>query len=541
MTNRDLGRMGESTFALWCSSENLAFNQAKVDKTGWDFFVEWPRTFGTNFPRDMQETPIECRIQVKATDGRSRKWKIKLSNLERLTKALTPVFFCFIEFDGTANAKAAYIVHLDDSLIGKILKKIRQLESENPEKLLNQVEVNISYGDEHRFDDLSGKGVKEIIENYLIDGMSKYIERKKNWLSTLGFEKGRYRLTFTVDEENHNNILNASLGAEASVLVSNVKAFHLRFDVALQDEINSVEKAILKINPRPKLVLATFRKDSVSSPVSFNAEIYIPPKLLFGRSESFLIGVKTQYFHYIMGGVENSSLNISLDHEKNLPFGEITKVLKLVGIVLESEAPLLDITSQDVDFPLPSGLSIPLTRGYSQDEMEESFPAQKQDIIYLRNLLDKLASILIKFDVPFQDVEVSINNIVDAECNILAFYNLVVVHNEITFGAPPSEKIETYTDQRFAQTLLAILSIGNYHLGCCACMVGPAEVHGNQLSNIWIEDLILDSERLMVKQGGFSEVEINTALDSFENSLEFDEQRIQRLGGMAFRMTPAGL
>lgn len=39
---RDLGLMGESTFSLWCAEVGLIPNGSQIDKTGWDFFVEFP-------------------------------------------------------------------------------------------------------------------------------------------------------------------------------------------------------------------------------------------------------------------------------------------------------------------------------------------------------------------------------------------------------------------------------------------------------------------------------------------------------------------
>lgn len=109
---RDLGQMGESTFSLWCGQAGLIANGSQVDRTGWDFFVEFPFT-GSTDPIRLHDPAIECKIQVKATDKTDRKLPIKLSNLRRLITAPMPAFFVFIEFDGRNVAQRAFLVHVD--------------------------------------------------------------------------------------------------------------------------------------------------------------------------------------------------------------------------------------------------------------------------------------------------------------------------------------------------------------------------------------------------------------------------------------------
>jgi hypothetical protein len=55
---RDLGTMGESTFSLWCSQAGLIPNGSKIDRTGWDFYVEFPST-STKSPDDLHAAALE--------------------------------------------------------------------------------------------------------------------------------------------------------------------------------------------------------------------------------------------------------------------------------------------------------------------------------------------------------------------------------------------------------------------------------------------------------------------------------------------------
>ncbi|NJL69034.1 MAG: hypothetical protein HC894_24655 [Microcoleus sp. SM1_3_4] len=83
---RDIGRMGENIFQFWCNSVGLTANGSKVDKRGWDCFVEFPNNSSGVIPRDLVPKPIECKVQVKSTDLKKKGEDIKLSNLESLVE-----------------------------------------------------------------------------------------------------------------------------------------------------------------------------------------------------------------------------------------------------------------------------------------------------------------------------------------------------------------------------------------------------------------------------------------------------------------------
>jgi len=75
---RDLGLMGESVFSLWCGDAGIIPNGSQIDKTGWDFFVEFPFK-NENDPDKVHNAALECKVQVKATDKTERKLSITLS------------------------------------------------------------------------------------------------------------------------------------------------------------------------------------------------------------------------------------------------------------------------------------------------------------------------------------------------------------------------------------------------------------------------------------------------------------------------------
>lgn len=113
MQERDLGSMGETLFMQLCATVGLICNSSSKDSAGWDFIVDFPTQFATHPMIDKSASPIECKVQVKATDGSSKKVQITLSNMMRLCRSKLPAFFFFIEYNGENNPQAVYIRHVD--------------------------------------------------------------------------------------------------------------------------------------------------------------------------------------------------------------------------------------------------------------------------------------------------------------------------------------------------------------------------------------------------------------------------------------------
>ncbi len=272
--------MGESTFCLWCGDAGLIPNGSRIDKTGWDFFVEFPFESVTDTPIDMQGAALECKVQVKATDKTDRKLQIKLSNLRRLITAQMPAFFIFIEFDETESAKSAFLVHIDNDLISKVLKRLREIDQSDQENDFNKRTMTIFYDDSHRLPSLDGVGLKKAILGHINGTIEEYISKKKKYLESTGFEDGFAQMHFTTSgEENLEKLLNVSLGIEKDVEVSNFTGVHCRFGILGKKPFVSVESAKLSMpNLQPTASgKVRFKESKLSPGISFDARLYISP------------------------------------------------------------------------------------------------------------------------------------------------------------------------------------------------------------------------------------------------------------------------
>lgn len=295
---RDLGVMGESTFILWCAEVGLIPNGSKIDKTGWDFYVEFPFNTSTD-PAEIHKSAFECKIQVKATDNNERKLSITLSNLRRLITAQMPAFFVFIEFDGASTAQRGFIVHVDNELISKVLKRLHELEQSDKNNSFNKRTMTIHYNESHLIENLNGNCLKKALLNHIGDDMAEYVANKKSHLESTGFEDGFAHLTFiTEGEDNLKKLIDVSIGIEEEVDISHFKVTKTRFGIASKAPFINNEVGMFQmpnITPLSKGVVR-FKEDKLSAGISFNSKLYSSPFNVMVADELKKIRIEGEFF-----------------------------------------------------------------------------------------------------------------------------------------------------------------------------------------------------------------------------------------------------
>ncbi|WXG58864.1 MAG: hypothetical protein ROD09_09860 [Candidatus Sedimenticola sp. (ex Thyasira tokunagai)] len=266
--------MGESTFSLWCADVGLIPNGSQVDKTGWDFFVEFPFSSEVS-THEIHKSAFECKVQVKATDQNKRRLSITLSNLRRLITAQMPAFFVFIEFDGEDTAQRAFVVHIDNSLISKVLKRLHKLEQSDKDNNFNKRTMTIHYDNSHLLERLNGECLKQCLLTHIGDNIADYIASKKAHLESTGYEGGFGQMTFTTEgEDNLKTLIDVSLGIEKQVDVSKFKGVNTRFGIRSKNtfvdaEGGKLEMPGLKPNADGKI---RFREDKLAPGLSFGRQ-----------------------------------------------------------------------------------------------------------------------------------------------------------------------------------------------------------------------------------------------------------------------------
>ncbi|MGI9920492.1 MULTISPECIES: hypothetical protein [Vibrio harveyi group] len=307
----NLGALGEDTLAKWCREVGIVItSSAHEDVNGWDSFLEFPY-LKTDLPRDLQSTPIECKVQVKSTQGKRGKCDIKLSALKRLVNYNSPAFILFLEFseDSLPHLESAYLVHVDESLIHRVLKKVRKNDISKAPKELNKLVITVNYDEKVKLRSTHASEFVDKVLTHIPSGMDKYQENKKAIIKTTGYGESGFSFSFKAEpSEIQNHLKDSYLGYQpvpinVSESITKDNRFDLSEGAVVIEESQNAQVTItpnvsgqcnLKVRTTPYSPAITFLTDIVHK-VCITAH----DTGLFLRSDLFSIeiSVKEGEFH----------------------------------------------------------------------------------------------------------------------------------------------------------------------------------------------------------------------------------------------------
>lgn len=303
--SRDLGDLGEVHFSAWCAEVGLIANPAIRDKMGWDFIVEFPFTHEISGLHIHQSTP-RCKIQVKATDGQKRKLSVSMANLRKLAVDPYPCFYVFIEFDGSNRPTRAFLRHMDEDLIERIL--------EIAATTANQT-FTVHYDESHLLDDLSGKALSNKIKAYLGTDLWNYVEQKKHFLESVGYTDNEFSLDFkVVGDKGLDEMIDLSIGLKKSTQICDITASRKRFG---QEEIlpklssAKAELSMPELKPFAKAKLI-FRQGSIANDYRFDVDVYVPNFLIDFSHPKFKARFVASFFEMTVSKAEKT-MNFEVD------------------------------------------------------------------------------------------------------------------------------------------------------------------------------------------------------------------------------------
>ncbi|MEG4807216.1 hypothetical protein QUA79_06895 [Microcoleus sp. F8-D1] len=507
---RNIGRMGESIFGFWCACVGLTANISQVDETGWDFFVEFPCDSSSVSPRDMLPTPIECKIQVKSTDGTRKKTPITLSNLERLIKAQIPAFFCFIEFDGKNEAQAVYLVHVGKDIIEKTLKTIRKLDSKGERDRLNKHEITIKYTDNNRLTETTGESLKRAIEEHIPGTLKEYISDKSKLLDTLGFEDGKGEFTITMSGSDPvGEMVDLSLGLCKEVYINKSIGYHKRFEILSEDQRLSSEGAILRIEAKPEPAILKFKEFKFSPGIELSADLYLSPFINQFLPEQYLkFRVKSTMFELIFEPF-NRQLKYSFhfpDDRRNY-LNELKIHLKVFTLLKKASHPLVLEVSDKAKKRTPISFNISVS-----DEIDDWSDVYK--------IVEMASSICEKFSISESDVLVTISELMQTQHSIEDFYEILYADPKTVHIDFPANSEEYEQGDRLAFTSSVMATIGSHTIRCFWAVIGSLSLVNKDQYRLIAEEIVAGNELVAVEGEVIEQSAIDRKFDEFEEELQ---------------------
>lgn len=348
---RDLGQLGESVFQKWAAEMGLIVNYSKIDMAGWDFLVEFPYT-ETHSAAESAPAPIECKIQIKATDTLSKRNSIKISNLLRLAKTPIPTFIILISFEGRNEVQEARLAHFDEDLISRIMKRVRKIDQSSEQNRFNKRTMTLTFHEDQRLQSLDGFTLAATISSYIPSGLEKYIKKKQEILTRVGYEDISMEGSFcTSNEVGVESLINASLGLAESVEITNLVGHDCRFGIRERHPSLNWEMARLSfLEVEPNLVGSIeFKAEDRETSVTTECRIYNSPLNRHLPNEYKKLRISGKFFDlWIKPHSREANFTYSLEG-KHFTIQMMRKATRALGMLAVAKKVLLKIESNELE------------------------------------------------------------------------------------------------------------------------------------------------------------------------------------------------
>lgn len=465
---RDLGQLGESTFAMWCAQVGLIANNSSIDKTGWDYYVEFPISSNIT-THELHKSAFECKVQVKATDKQDRKLSVTVSNLRRMATLQMPAFYIFLEFDGKNEVQNAFVLHIDNELIYKILKRVHQIEQSENNKDLNKRTITLTYSEQQRIEKLDGENLKQTLLKYIGENYSDYIVSKNKYLQECGFEDGYGTVQFSIEgEDGIRKIIDASLGLEEEIDVQNLINIEKRFGIPSKKSSFEIPNAKLSLGMQPpKRGKIRFKEDSLSSGLVFDIVFY-NSLFSFNEFREFAkFRVVGDFFDMTLEPYKKQS-NYSFTLGENKRF-ELKKLKDAIGLI-----ELMSRDNQNIIMMLEIENFKPLLF-----DLKTKFV--KRELSIFDDLLNKALQICFQNKI-YDEISISIQELYNYREEIKQFHTIITKTDKCDFRAE-FEVDSKYTFEFEKTTSISTIfcRLGSHGIGAILTIIGkPEEISENK-------------------------------------------------------------
>lgn len=234
----------------------------------------------SNIPLDICLKPLQCFVQVKSTDLNPGRWPVKLDNWTRFINTPTPAFFLVLEYDGKDLCQRAYLVHVDETYIKKVLKKLREISNKN-KKMIHKKKIKFKYNNKNQILPLNGEGFAKAIENYVGGSPVQYAEKKIQTVRSIGYENDKSLFKFEVslpDKEANieEYLVDFLIGLNPYLKISKGEIKDIRFGIVAEEPYELFGSGRLEIDRCPdkgKILLNSKKKDR---PLSIETDVNLP-------------------------------------------------------------------------------------------------------------------------------------------------------------------------------------------------------------------------------------------------------------------------
>ncbi|NMP29009.1 hypothetical protein GW590_19310 [Rahnella sp. SAP-1] len=501
---RDIGTMGENLFSMLCASAGLAANRSEIDRNGWDFFVEFPLEMHNSANPDSLMSPIECKVQVKSTDGNSKNKQIPISNLMRLIKTPGASFLFFVEYNGFNDAQNLYLVHLDEDLISKILKRTRELSIINTNNAFNKNKITIPYDHKNIIEPKSGSALKKLIEKYLPNGQEEYVKKKQKFINSVGYENGGFRMEFIASSnEQIQSLINSSLGINSPTKVSNALTKRVRFGMENPAPELSSHSAIINFeNVAPysegSIII---REVKYSSPMRFKCKLFNSPLNSFIKKENIKVRILGDFFDFLIS-LYTGEVTCKFEIKNTMQnIYDLYRSIKLIELFTSKST---DITMR-FDFPNFPKTEFEVTCGGGSFIYENEM-----------HMIDHVINIANYFNID-KELSISLHDIQLHQSEINSFLKIIEADESNLRVNFRTVQCEISPEKEICCLFNASVMLGDFIVLIVFVVTGMAEKMADGRYNLKTSEKTTERKIILTRDDKFFEIDLDVVKDEIAN------------------------
>ena len=288
--NDMLGTIGEFAVKGLAARAGFTVNAPDDDKRGWDALIEIDAPSDRTVPLDRRTRGLKAFVQVKTT-RKEKHVDVSLTNLELACSDTNPWFFVIVIVDKKNNAKAMYLVPLDEALIARVLKRLREATIKGEASVLHKRQLSITWSETHKVPVKDAEAFRERVLLSVGD-VATYATRKEQTRQRVGYERGHSLASIQFGPGVSNSLVaEAMVGLYPELPVARMRVEDIRFDLPVLS--SDMKDGTLTFKPisRGVSTLAVQRADGTRT--ALQMETYVASGVARLANDYFSIIVRT--------------------------------------------------------------------------------------------------------------------------------------------------------------------------------------------------------------------------------------------------------
>lgn len=321
---RFTGRSAEKRFSTLCSDRKITCNEPTEDDHGWDHIVEFPHQPVQGVPADMQRPIPAIFVQTKSHQAEGLKVKMKLSNALKLARSPSPCFVILLAKDVDGGSEW-YAVHVWEELMGRILKRARQLSRDGvPEDRFHKYSFSFTMteADLRIGDDLLvwiAETVRSVGRDYAAAKRALHAETEYVGKVSVG------------PLDSIDQLVDHALGLTPSIPVQSFQLSASKFGVEFPFPVPEGPAAFASMQSNPSAKCDIVMRGPDGSAIEIKGDIIVPgiPGL---AEEHFRVRIRTPFFDIVWAVKSgHTDFNVNLNTAIKRSPAELEKAVRLIS------------------------------------------------------------------------------------------------------------------------------------------------------------------------------------------------------------------